>query len=59
MGKNPDGQTLSWEEVKKSTWLVKKIGILQFLNIYHRCKDISGCSLQWGDEVSSYNIPNA
>ena len=44
---------LSLEQVKKNTWIVHKMGILQFISIYKKYKDISGYSLKWGDEVNA------
>ena len=54
MGLYPNGTLLSWEEIKENVWKVHKIGVLQFITIYNKYKDISGYSLKWGDEVSIY-----
>ncbi|RHY35780.1 hypothetical protein DYB25_010711 [Aphanomyces astaci] len=45
------GTPLPWEDALE--WLnhVRHNGILQFLETYHRVKDISGDVLKWGDEL--------
>ncbi|KAF0702799.1 Aste57867_7749 [Aphanomyces stellatus] len=45
------GTPLPWENALE--WLnhVRRNGILQFLETYHRVKDISGDVLKWGDEL--------
>ena len=52
MGFTQYSDVLSLEQVKKNTWIVHKMGILQFISIYKKYKDISGYSLKWGDEVN-------
>ena len=52
MGFTRYSDVLSLEQVKKNTWIVHKMGILQFISIYKKYKDISGYSLKWGDEVN-------
>lgn len=43
---------MSWEETKELADHVRKHGIIQFINMYHRLKDRQGDILKWGDEVS-------
>nr|XP_033792537.1 glutamate--cysteine ligase catalytic subunit isoform X2 [Geotrypetes seraphini] len=45
------GSPLSWEETKKYADHVRKHGIAQFLNIYHKVKERQKDVLKWGDEV--------
>jgi hypothetical protein len=45
------GVPLSWRESKKYHAYVKKHGIIQFLNIYSKCKDRRNDVFLWGDEV--------
>lgn len=52
MGLLSEGSPLTWEETKKWTDHVRKHGIIQFINQYHRLKDRSRDCLMWGDEVS-------
>jgi glutamate--cysteine ligase catalytic subunit len=49
------GSPLEWEEALE--WLnhVRRNGILQFLETYHRVKDIRGDVLKWGDELEYGN----
>lgn len=52
MGLLTEGSPLSWEETKELADHVRKHGIIQFINMYHRLKDRQGDILKWGDEVS-------
>lgn len=52
MGLLTEGKPLSWADTKKNAALVHKVGIQQFLALYHRLKDRKGDVLKWGDEVS-------
>lgn len=59
MGLLSEGTPLSWEETKKAANHVRKHGIEQFINIYHKYKDLTFDVLKWGDEViifKSYEI---
>eukprot|EP00062_Callorhinchus_milii_P009386 gi/632953142/ref/XP_007892244.1/ PREDICTED: glutamate--cysteine ligase catalytic subunit [Callorhinchus milii] len=51
MGLLSEGSPLNWEETKKYADHVRKHGIIQFLNIYHKVKDRQKDVLKWGDEV--------
>lgn len=51
MGLLTEGNPLSWEETKQLADHVRKHGIEQFINLYHRLKDREGDILKWGDEV--------
>lgn len=51
MGLLSEGSPLSWEETKKYADHVRKHGIIQFINQYHKLKDRQGDTLMWGDEV--------
>ena len=51
MGLLSEGEPLSWEETKKLADHVRRHGIIQFINQYHRLKDRSKDCLMWGDEV--------
>lgn len=51
MGLLSEGKPLSWPETKKHAQLVHKVGVQQFLAIYHRLKDRRGDQLKWGDEI--------
>ncbi|XP_055384819.1 glutamate--cysteine ligase [Condylostylus longicornis] len=51
MGLLSEGSPLSWEETKKLSPHVRKHGIEQFINLYHRLKDRKGDVLKWGDEI--------
>ncbi|KAL5277748.1 GCLC family protein [Megaselia abdita] len=51
MGLLSEGNPLSWEETKQLADHVRKHGIEQFINLYHRLKDREGDILKWGDEV--------
>lgn len=52
MGLLTEGSPLSWEETKELADHVRKHGIIQFINMYHRLKGRQGDILKWGDEVS-------
>ncbi len=56
MGLLSEGSPLTWEETKKQAEHVRKHGILQFINLYHRLKDRSNDCLLWGDEVCAFSI---
>jgi len=51
MGLLSEGKPLSWAETKKHAELVRRVGIQQFLAIYHRLRDRKGDVLKWGDEI--------
>ncbi|XP_061392071.1 glutamate--cysteine ligase-like [Musca vetustissima] len=51
MGLLTEGIPLSWPETKALAEHVRRHGIEQFINHYHRLKDRSGDSLKWGDEI--------
>ncbi|XP_043535519.1 glutamate--cysteine ligase catalytic subunit isoform X3 [Chiloscyllium plagiosum] len=51
MGLLSEGSPLNWEETKRYADHVRKHGIIQFLNIYHKVKDRQKDVLKWGDEV--------
>uniref|UniRef100_A0A7N9AWV7 Glutamate--cysteine ligase n=1 Tax=Mastacembelus armatus TaxID=205130 RepID=A0A7N9AWV7_9TELE len=51
MGLLSQGSPLNWEETKKCADHIRKHGIIQFLNIYHKVKDRQRDVLKWGDEV--------
>lgn len=51
MGLLSEGKPLSWVDTKKNATLVHKVGIQQFLALYHGLKDRKGDVLKWGDEV--------
>lgn len=52
MGLLSEGSPLSWEETQSYAEHVRKHGIQQFINLYHKLKDIQHDELKWGDEVS-------
>lgn len=54
MGLLSEGKPLSWAETKKHAELVRRVGIQQFLAIYHRLRDRKGDVLKWGDEVGYF-----
>lgn len=58
MGLLSEGKPLSWAETKKNASTVHRVGIQQFLAIYHRLKDRKGDELKWGDEVSERFSPH-
>lgn len=51
MGLLTEGSSLNWEETKALADHVRKHGVIQFINLYHRLKDRQGDVLKWGDEV--------
>lgn len=51
MGLLSQGTPLTWEETKKYTDHVRKHGIQQFINLYHKLKDRPCDTLKWGDEI--------
>ncbi|XP_071442481.1 glutamate--cysteine ligase catalytic subunit isoform X1 [Hetaerina americana] len=51
MGLLSEGSPLSWEETKRRSEYVRKHGIIQFINLYHKLRDRQGDILKWGDEV--------
>jgi glutamate--cysteine ligase catalytic subunit len=51
MGLLTKGTPLSWKETAPHVEYIKKHGIAQFINLYHRLKDRQGDQLKWGDEV--------
>lgn len=51
MGLLSEGKPLSWPETKKNASLVHRVGIKQFLALYHRLQDRKGDVLKWGDEI--------
>eukprot|EP00061_Rhincodon_typus_P007675 g29613.t1 len=50
MGLLSEGSPLNWDETKRYADHVRKHGIIQFLNIYHKVKDRQKDVLKWGDE---------
>uniref|UniRef100_A0A915HNZ8 Glutamate--cysteine ligase n=1 Tax=Romanomermis culicivorax TaxID=13658 RepID=A0A915HNZ8_ROMCU len=55
MGLLTVGEPLNWSETEKVIDYVKKHGIEQFINLYHKLKERHGDCLKWGDEIE-YNI---
>ncbi|XP_049773639.1 glutamate--cysteine ligase catalytic subunit [Schistocerca cancellata] len=51
MGLLTEGSPLTWEETKALAGHVRKHGVTQFINLFHRLKDRQGDILKWGDEV--------
>ncbi|RZF37755.1 hypothetical protein LSTR_LSTR011975 [Laodelphax striatellus] len=51
MGLLSEGSPLSWEKTKELADHVRKHGVIQFINLYHRLKNREGDVLKWGDEV--------
>ncbi|CAJ0585924.1 unnamed protein product, partial [Mesorhabditis spiculigera] len=51
MGLLTKGSPLSWAETVPYVEFIKKHGIAQFINLYHRLKARSGDQLKWGDEI--------
>ena len=51
MGLLTIGTPLDWSEAKKEADRVRKLGIEQFIKIYHKVKDREKDSLLWGDEI--------
>ncbi len=55
MGLLSEGKPLSWPETKKNAHIVHKVGIQQFLSLYHKHKDRKD-TLKWGDEVLDQGV---
>lgn len=51
MGLLSEGSPLSWEKTQELADHVRKHGVVQFINLYHRLKQRQGDILKWGDEV--------
>ncbi|VDM53159.1 unnamed protein product [Angiostrongylus costaricensis] len=51
MGLLTKGSPLSWAETVPHVEYIKKHGIAQFINLYHRLKNRQGDQLKWGDEI--------
>ncbi|CAJ0960141.1 unnamed protein product, partial [Mesorhabditis belari] len=51
MGLLTKGSPLSWSETVPYVEYIKKHGIAQFINLYHRLKSRQGDQLKWGDEI--------
>ncbi|CAD6212380.1 GSCOCG00011012001-RA-CDS [Cotesia congregata] len=51
MGQLTEGKVLTWEEIKKIKDYVREHGIIQFINLYKRCKDKQDNDFKWGDEI--------
>lgn len=51
MGLLSEGSPLSWEETRKYAEHVRKLGIDQFIKLFHKLKNRKGDELKWGDEV--------
>lgn len=51
MGLLKVGKPYSWDEAREHRQYVRHHGVVQFLNIYNRVKDITNDELLWGDEV--------
>uniref|UniRef100_A0A7I5ECK0 Glutamate--cysteine ligase n=1 Tax=Haemonchus contortus TaxID=6289 RepID=A0A7I5ECK0_HAECO len=51
MGLLTKGSPLSWAETVPHVEYIKKHGIAQFINLYHRLKTRHGDQLKWGDEI--------
>ncbi|KAI5692350.1 hypothetical protein M8J76_002797 [Diaphorina citri] len=51
MGLLTEGSPLSWEKTQELADHVRKHGVIQFINLYHRLKQRQGDILKWGDEV--------
>jgi glutamate--cysteine ligase catalytic subunit len=45
------GKPLEWNESKKHSAYVRRHGLIQFLSVWNRIKDIHDDKLRWGDEV--------
>lgn len=56
MGLLTEGSPLSWEDTKKYADHVRKHGIQQFLNLYHKRQGRTKDVLYWGDEVSATSV---
>ncbi len=55
MGLLSGRKPLTWGETKKNAGFMKKIGIQQFVALYHREKNRKD-DLKWGDEVSKSTL---
>ena len=51
MGLLSEGSPLDWPETKANADHVRKHGIKQFINLYHKLQDRKKDVLYWGDEV--------
>ncbi|KAF1765699.1 hypothetical protein GCK72_005652 [Caenorhabditis remanei] len=51
MGLLTKGSPLTWAETIPHIEYIKKHGIKQFINLYHRLKSRHGDQLKWGDEI--------
>ncbi|PAV67901.1 hypothetical protein WR25_24148 isoform B [Diploscapter pachys] len=51
MGLLTKGTPLTWDETVPYIDYIKKHGITQFINMYHRLKARHGDQLKWGDEI--------
>ncbi|MES1910156.1 MAG: hypothetical protein MHM6MM_002804 [Cercozoa sp. M6MM] len=51
MGLLSAGTPLTWPESAPHRDYIRKHGILQFINVWRRLKDLTGHSFMWGDEV--------
>lgn len=51
MGLLSEGSPLNWAETKKHADHVRRCGIKQFINLFHKLKDRTNDELKWGDEV--------
>lgn len=52
MGLLSEGKPLSWADTKKNASIVRRVGVKQFLALYHKLRERKGDVLKWGDEVS-------
>lgn len=55
MGLLSEGKPLTWVETKKKASHVHRVGVKQFLSLYHKMKDRCD-SLKWGDEVQHVDV---
>jgi glutamate--cysteine ligase catalytic subunit len=51
MGLLKVGKPLAWDESKRHSSYVRHHGLIQFINVWNRIKDIHDDKLRWGDEV--------
>ena len=58
MGLLSEGKPLSWADTKKNASIVRRVGVKQFLALYHKLKERKGDVLKWGDEVSRNHLPS-
>lgn len=56
MGLLSEGSPLDWDETKKYADHVRKHGVRQFINLYHKLKNRPCDVLKWGDEVRSFQL---